>query len=1071
MTSYPDTLQRGDTISCYQIEEVLGRGGFAVTYLAVDLNLDVHVAIKEYLPRELIYRDEQLNVHARRAEFAEDYDIGLSNFAREAKTLARFKHLNIVRVHQVIHKYNTAYMVMDYEHGQEFAEVLENNQTLPEDDLRAILFPIFDGVEEIHRHGLAHRDIKPSNIYLRDNGSPVLLDFGAARYTMSETTQQLTAVVTVGYTPIEQYNVSENDQGPWSDIYALAAVLYEAVTGEMPVDSVTRASATLTSSSDPLAPVKNKAQLDYSDDFLNAIDWGLKMEAEDRPRSIAQWRDAFNGVFKPATAYQNKRPGRPSKLKTHAKYPPQNNQSANQLRVDNEPVSPLSAATSQMAARVVTRDDENIDDIEIVPLNDDVSYEPEALHVANSRENLRDSDYPDNRYADDNYPDNDYAGPDTDNSSNAYDQSNGAPAVQRDQQLPDSPFASNPAPRGPQRIDENNTTQNAAQNATIQNAGRAAGQTHDERIVEPSALEPTTLNDTLNNIANSTEKSTHTQELRNVLRRDIVKREPTNADAQRNASADQPAAQQNAITNRKEHYREPYPPGENAGQQRTINREPDRQREPDRYQAPDRYREPDRTDNYERSPQRPQSRNEIDFDDTDWDYEAPPRPSRLRWVLPTVGLAAVVGASLLYVNNPDSFRLPGKTPEMTIDTALDRAQQQIDNDEIIFPAGQSALDYYQLILDTDADNAQALAGIKAIEDNVKQQIVTHIDNGDLNEANKLFSRANEAGLNIGALPATANSNVTQPVATQESNTQEPAPVAIDTEISPWVKNRLTTIEDLIDSGNYAEADTLLRDTNIYIPDAELSESLRERIDTGLASQDNQATATDSTEEGMFIQPVDNSRIEPVTDTEALVSELVSEPEIDTVEAVATDSTLVSSIDTNNDRIDGQSLPKVVAPNDSQPSIATSVTPASEEQTVAVIDTTVEQPVTTPPAKPPVEPRPSAPRRSFIAGSGESARHLNQLRRAIEDKNLNRVLQISDRLPAERTEFLRKMFQRYDRLDVSIEQINTGSNSVNAKLNVSMFNKRSDGSYYSAGKWNGVTLSATRQDGQWQKIDW
>lgn len=303
MSNFTDTLQRGDKIGCYRIEEVLGRGGFAVTYLATDENLDVEVAIKEYLPREITQRDENLQVSARKPEFVEDYDVGLENFAREAKTLARFKHPHIVRVHQVLHANNTAYMVMDYEQGQELAEILEQHQTLPEDELRAILFPILDGVEEIHRHGFVHRDIKPSNIYIRHNGSPVLIDFGAARYAMSETTQQLTAVVTVGYTPIEQYNVSEDAQGPWSDIYALAAVCYEAVTGNVPSDSVTRASASVTKGNDPLPSVRSNAKREYTDDCLDAIDWGLRMEAEDRPQVIAQWRDSFDGIFNPASAY------------------------------------------------------------------------------------------------------------------------------------------------------------------------------------------------------------------------------------------------------------------------------------------------------------------------------------------------------------------------------------------------------------------------------------------------------------------------------------------------------------------------------------------------------------------------------------------------------------------------------------------------------------------------------------------------------------------------------------------------------------------------------------------------
>ncbi len=294
MESYNDTLRQGDHVGCYQIEQVLGRGGFAATYLAHDLHLDLQVALKEYLPRDIVRRDPNLNVVPSSEDFVDDYDIGLKNFAREAKTLARFKHPNIVRVHNVLHKYHTAYMVMDYERGVEMAQLLDERHTIDESDLLAIVVPVLDGLEEIHKHGYLHRDIKPSNIYLREHGQPVLLDFGAARFAMSEATQQLTAVVTVGYTPIEQYNISQEDQGAWSDIYAMAAVLYEAVTGEMPVDSITRATALqVKRDTDPLPPSRRSAARDYSAGFLDAIDWGLQFKAEDRPQTVAQWREAM----------------------------------------------------------------------------------------------------------------------------------------------------------------------------------------------------------------------------------------------------------------------------------------------------------------------------------------------------------------------------------------------------------------------------------------------------------------------------------------------------------------------------------------------------------------------------------------------------------------------------------------------------------------------------------------------------------------------------------------------------------------------------------------------------------
>ncbi len=302
MESYNDTLRQGDHVGCYQIEQVLGRGGFAATYLAHDLHLDLQVALKEYLPRDIVRRDTNLNVVPASDDFVEDYDAGLKSFAREAKTLARFKHPNIVRVHNVLHKYHTAYMVMDYERGREMAQLLDERQTIGESELLQIAAPVLDGLEEIHRHGYLHRDIKPSNIYLRDQGPPVLLDFGAARFAMSEATQQLTAVVTVGYTPIEQYNISQEDQGPWSDIYALAAVLYEAVTGEMPVDSITRATALqVKRDTDPLLTSHRSAVQSYSSRFLDAIDWALQFKAEDRPQSVAQWRAAMFGS-QPASA-------------------------------------------------------------------------------------------------------------------------------------------------------------------------------------------------------------------------------------------------------------------------------------------------------------------------------------------------------------------------------------------------------------------------------------------------------------------------------------------------------------------------------------------------------------------------------------------------------------------------------------------------------------------------------------------------------------------------------------------------------------------------------------------------
>lgn len=1035
-------------ISCYQIEDVLGRGGFAVTYLAIDLNLDVHVAIKEYLPREIIQRDEQLNVSARRPEFVEDYNIGLNNFAREAKTLARFKHLNIVRVHQVIHKHSTAYMVMDYEHGREFADVLEEHKTIPEAALRDILFPIFDGVEEIHLAGLAHRDIKPSNIYLRENGSPVLLDFGAARYTMSETTQQLTAVVTVGYTPIEQYNVSDNDQGPWSDIYALAAVLYEAVTGEMPVDSVTRASSTLTAQQDPLASVSNKAQQHYSDNFMKAIDWGLKMEAEDRPQSIAQWRAAFNGDYRPASAFEQKKPpSRPSRLKTRDRYPPEVNHEPEQpsapFQSDPRHTEDTPAPFPGVDVRSTRFDPQfgkDIDDVDIIHLNtpETISHD-DGANVFSDQQHLLTPDNSNSDHVAEGKPDNT-----TDFQPTA--EPTRIPPNNQDQvratATPTSPFASNPA------IANRGTTQAANRNTIEPQTARPASP---ESALDATTPHNQTLNNTLSNMANNPGQTTHTQELRNVLRRDIVKRNPA-------ASASTPTAADD------DRFPPPYGAvnaNNNAAPGRFNNKAPASEATPQRNSE---YRQPPRKT---REPIRQAPiRNEIQFDETDWDYEHPTPPSKWRWLLPAAGLIAVVGGPVLYVNKPDLFKLPSKdVPEMTVATALDNAQLQISDGALIFPTGQSAFDYYQLILSGEPDNQQAIDGIANIQSAVKNQIIENIDANDLNEANRILSQANARGLQIEGLPGPAN----QPLSSQTTTS---GAVGIDQSPSPWVNEKVATIEQLIGEQKFIEAEELFNETDKYLADANLSSSLQEQIKNGKNGVNSQpAVETLTTQD----QNIPSS----IADNQARVSAEQNQDE----PLFAPNTTEIPEVALSTADIDNTSSGTV--PDATVLPIAPTTLPAPRENNFQEPSREIRSGATTPletdftsnvdqniaVVNNEPEPLPSAPRRSFIDGNDATARHLNQLRVAIEAKNLGEVLNISNSLPAERTEFLRKMFQRYDRLDVAIDDINTAANSATARLSVSMFNQRSDGSYYSAGKWNGVTLSTDQQNGAWQKIQW
>ncbi len=175
-----NSLKPGHKVLWYEIKEVLGQGGFGITYLAYDPNLKTNVAIKEYLPIELAVREGDFSVHPVTEDLGKQYTWGLERFITEAQTLAKFKHPNLVRVLSVSEENNTAYMVMEYEEGQSLQEKLKGKRTLEEAELLKILIPILGGLEIVHKAGFIHRDIKPDNIFIREDGSPVLLDFGSA---------------------------------------------------------------------------------------------------------------------------------------------------------------------------------------------------------------------------------------------------------------------------------------------------------------------------------------------------------------------------------------------------------------------------------------------------------------------------------------------------------------------------------------------------------------------------------------------------------------------------------------------------------------------------------------------------------------------------------------------------------------------------------------------------------------------------------------------------------------------------------------------------------------------------
>ena len=284
-----NALPQGYRLQEYELVRVLGFGGFGMTYLGFDHNLDKGVAIKEYLPADIATRTSDNSVAAQASHFRDDFEWGLDRFLDEARVLARFDHRNIIKVYRFFEAHGTAYIVMEYAEGETLSAYLQRKNTLKEVELKAVLYPILDGLEVVHGADFLHRDIKPSNIILRDEDrSPVLLDFGAARQAIGARSRSVTSILTPGYAPIEQYS-SRARQGPYTDIYALGAVCYHALTGSAPDDATDRVRH------DPLIRVSERCAGQASGGLLSAVDWALRVNEHDRPQSVASWRAALTG--------------------------------------------------------------------------------------------------------------------------------------------------------------------------------------------------------------------------------------------------------------------------------------------------------------------------------------------------------------------------------------------------------------------------------------------------------------------------------------------------------------------------------------------------------------------------------------------------------------------------------------------------------------------------------------------------------------------------------------------------------------------------------------------------------
>ena len=291
MPTHASALAIGHRLQEYIIGRLLGHGGFGLTYLAQDTNLNSLVAVKEFLPQEFAVRNANNSVVPKSEFDSDSYGWGLERFKEEARALARFKHPNIVRVSRLLEAHGTAYMVMDFEPGMTLSQYLKRHgPTLDEGRLLGLFLPVLDGLEALHRLQLVHRDIKPSNIYVRAYGGPMLIDFGAVRQAIGAQSRSLTSLVTPGYAPIEQYS-SDGRQGAWSDLYAVGATLYYCMFGHAPADAARRSAAISDGSEDPYAAAVQRGAEQYSREILECVDWALQFRVRDRPQSAHELRE------------------------------------------------------------------------------------------------------------------------------------------------------------------------------------------------------------------------------------------------------------------------------------------------------------------------------------------------------------------------------------------------------------------------------------------------------------------------------------------------------------------------------------------------------------------------------------------------------------------------------------------------------------------------------------------------------------------------------------------------------------------------------------------------------------
>ena len=279
----------------YMIDRVIGQGGFGTTYLVTDITLHKKFALKEYTPHQIVVRSSKNQIRVQDPALAHHLKRGIKEFLQEARRLAKFYHPNIVRAVRFFETNNTAYLVTDFAEGGSLRELLNSRgDAWTEDEIRALLLPICSGVENMHEEGLVHGDIKPDNIVFGKSGEPVLIDLGASMEYQRESGNGVDMIATPAYAPPEQLS-STGPRGPWIDVFAIAATMYELMSGQPPVWSQrgTRYDPLVPASiCDSVAhearvtPLANTAHKCYSTQLVMVVDRCLEPDYLVRPRSI-----------------------------------------------------------------------------------------------------------------------------------------------------------------------------------------------------------------------------------------------------------------------------------------------------------------------------------------------------------------------------------------------------------------------------------------------------------------------------------------------------------------------------------------------------------------------------------------------------------------------------------------------------------------------------------------------------------------------------------------------------------------------------------------------------------------